>query len=76
MWPGFVQLQADVRVQILRQLSLRSTVEQLFGQSLIWRWDLLRVVIADNTNQLDDIVATFAFAIFSILVFVEVQRHA
>ena len=63
-------------VQILRQLSLRSTVEQLFGQGLIWRWDLLRVVIADNTNQLDDIVATFAFAIFSILVFVEVQRHA
>ena len=72
----FVQLQADVRVQILRQLSFRSTLEKLFRQGLIRRWDLLRVIITNNTDQLDDIVTIFTFTHFSICVFIEVQRHA
>ena len=76
MRTSIVQLQANVWVQILRQLSFRSTVEQIFRQSLIRRRDLLRVIIANNTDQLDDIVAIFTFTHFSICVFIEVQRHA
>ena len=76
MRAGFVQFQANVRVQILSQLSLRSTVKKLFCQSLIGRWDLLLAIIANDTDKLDDIFTIFTFGMFSILVFVEVERHA
>ena len=76
MRAGFVQFQTNVRVQILSQLSLRSTVKKLFSQSLIGRWDLLLAIIANNSDQLDDIFTIFTFGMFSILVFIKMERHA
>ena len=65
-----------MRVQILRQLRLGAALEQLFRQRLVGRWNFLRVVVANDSNQLDDIAIAIVSSILGVLVFVEVECHA